>query len=213
MSHAARYTAVAVAAFLIGGVAFLLVARAEKGEPAQKAKAITVRQFAIEGMMCQGCVDTITSALTAVPGVESANVSLADRKAVVSADPAGTPTEKIVAAVEAVGYKARLMSSAETPNTVAAKAPILVNITRGKDDLHAVSMALALAQSARKGNRPTVVFLNVAAPVFAAKGLSGETQYADFPPIGQMLADFVAAGGKVLVCGHWRTSPGWDSRT
>ena len=46
------------------------------------------------------------------------------------------------------------------------------------------------------------MFLNVEAPVFAAKDLDTNLKYADFPPVKKMLADFVAMGGHVLVCGH-----------
>ena len=46
------------------------------------------------------------------------------------------------------------------------------------------------------------MFLNVEAPVFAAKDLGDDVKYADFPPVKKMLADFVAEGGRVLVCGH-----------
>jgi len=78
----------------------------------------------------------------------------------------------------------------------------MVNLTRGKNELHAVSMALALAQSTLKDGRKAVVFLNVEAPQFAAKTLSDEVQFADFPPVRKMLTDFMAAGGQVLVCQH-----------
>jgi predicted peroxiredoxin len=63
-------------------------------------------------------------------------------------------------------------------------------------------MALALAQSALKDGYPSVVFLNVAAPVFATKNLGDEVKFADFPPVKKMLAEFMAAGGRVFVCGH-----------
>ena len=46
------------------------------------------------------------------------------------------------------------------------------------------------------------MFLNVEAPVFAAKDLGDDTKFAGFPPVKKMLADFVAMGGHVLVCGH-----------
>ena len=49
------------------------------------------------------------------------------------------------------------------------------------------------------------MFLNVDAPVFAAKDLGDNMKYADFPPVKKMLADFVAMGGRVLVCGHCDT--------
>jgi len=216
MSKGASYVAVAVVAFLAGGFSFRLVSfggegkaepkRSELQEAAREKGESIPREFAIEGMTCQGCADTITSALSQIPGVQSARVSLQDKQAVVVGRESDVPTERIVAAVAKAGYKARLASAAaqSTPATLdgSNKQPILVNITRGKAELHAVSMAIGLAQSAIKDGRQAIVFLNVEAPVFAARDLSGEVKYADFPPVKNMLADFIAAGGRVLVCGH-----------
>ena len=115
----------------------------------------------------------------------------------------------VAAAVLVGGLSLRLASFAEDapakPDPSAgtnSKQPILVNITRGKAELHAVSMALGLAQAALKDGRQAIVFLNVEAPVFAAKDLGDDVKFADFPPVKKMLADFIAAGGRVLVCGH-----------
>ena len=69
--------------------------------------SMTTREFAIEGMMCQGCADSVTSAIAKIPGVQSAKVSLAEKRAVVVADPSQVPAEKIEAAVAAAGYKAK----------------------------------------------------------------------------------------------------------
>jgi len=81
-------------------------------------------------------------------------------------------------------------------------APVLVNVTRGKNDLHAASMGLGLALSAAKAGRQTVVFLNVQAAAFAAAGLPTDLRFEDFPPIRQLVGDLVASGAKVYVCGH-----------
>jgi uncharacterized protein involved in oxidation of intracellular sulfur len=156
-------------------------------------------------MSCQGCADSITSALAKIPEVQSASVSLQNKRAVVVAKESQVPTDKILAAITAAGYKGQLALAEQNPPTTtitSSKQPILVNITRGKNDLHAVSMALALAQSAIKDGRPAVVFLNVEAPVFAAKDLGDDLKFADFPPVKKMLADFIVMGGRVLVCGH-----------
>ena len=121
------------------------------------------------------------------------------------ADESQVPADRILAAITAAGYKGQLASAAQGTSPTAnlsSKRPILVNVTRGRNELHAVSMALGLAQSAIKDGRPAVVFLNVEAPVFAAKDLGGDVKYTDFPPVKKMLADFVAAGGRVLICGH-----------
>jgi copper chaperone CopZ/predicted peroxiredoxin len=215
MSRAMSYVIVGVAAFLVGGFAFRFISRGEAGTGEPKhtevqenggdTKAAVPREFVIEGMSCQGCADSITSALTQIPGVQSGKVSLQDKRAVVLAQESQVPTERILAAIAAAGYKGQLASEEKSTSgtaTTSSKQPILVNITRGKNELHAVSMALGLAQSAIKDGRPAVVFLNVEAPVFAAKDLGDDTKYADFPPVKKMLADFVAMGGRVLVCGH-----------
>jgi copper chaperone CopZ len=68
---------------------------------------MTTREFAIEGMMCQGCADSVTSAIAKLPGVQKANVSLAEKRAVVVADPSQVSAEKIEASVAAAGYKAK----------------------------------------------------------------------------------------------------------
>lgn len=215
MSKAMSYVAVGAVAFLVGGFSFRLISRAEDGkaepkhtaiqENSREANAAVPRYFTIEGMTCQGCADSIAAALTGIPNVRSAKVSLQDKRAVVLAEESQVPTKTILAAVAAAGYKGQLASAEQSTSATAntsGKQPILVNITRGKNELHAVSMALGLAQSAIKNGRPAVVFLNVEAPVFAAKDLGNDVKYADFPPVKKMLADFVAMGGRVLVCGH-----------
>ncbi|MFZ5830122.1 MAG: cation transporter [Planctomycetota bacterium] len=176
--------------------------------------------FEIEGMTCDGCVRTVLTALRQVPGVQSAEVSLEKEQAFVVADANGFDEKSVLAAVRDAGYQAKRAVPAAT--AVAAVSPpiaaetgsvpasaavgdkraLLVNITRGKEDLHAVSMALALAQKALDDGRRSSVFLNVAAPVFAAKDLADDVKYADFPPVKQMLAEFMKAGGTLLVCQH-----------
>ena len=166
-------------------------------------------------MTCQGCVDTITAALKEIPGVRAAEVSLAAKKAVVTAPMSEVPNEKIVAAIVAAGYKGKPAAAdggmAKQP-AADAKAPVLINITRGKEELHAVSMALAFAQAAAKDGRRVAVFLNVKAPIFATKDLDPTLQFSGFPPLKKMLADFVAQGGKVLVCGHCSHVLGLDPK-
>jgi copper chaperone len=77
------------------------------------SKTMETREFAIEGMTCEGCVSTVTSALKAVPGVQSVEVSLKDKKATVLADTLQTSPKAIEDAVDKAGYKARLLTSKE----------------------------------------------------------------------------------------------------
>jgi copper chaperone CopZ len=76
------------------------------------------REFAIEGMTCDGCVNTITSALEAVPGVNSVEVSLKDKKATVVGDGALVRSETIEETVSKAGYKAQLITEAQQSASV-----------------------------------------------------------------------------------------------
>jgi copper chaperone len=120
MSKAASYAAVGTAAILVGGIAFW-VARGANEDTASRSVSdhdninevtpMVSREFAIEGMMCQGCVDTLTSALTKIPGVQSVRVSLEHKRAVVKAEESQVPTEKVVAAIAAAGYQGELIAA------------------------------------------------------------------------------------------------------
>ena len=124
-------------------------------------------------MQCEGCAETITAALTQIPGVQSAKVSLRDKRAVVVARESEVPSEKILAAIAAAGYQGKPATAGQgTPATSGAlsKQPILVNLTRGKTELHAVSMAARARPIGSQGWQAVrTVFLNVEAAVFAAK--------------------------------------------
>ncbi|MDN4571690.1 mercury(II) reductase [Pandoraea sp. XJJ-1] len=74
------------------------------------AEAITLH---IDGMTCTTCAEHVQEALKNVPGVRSASVSYPLRQADIEAD-AGARLGPLVAAVAALGYRARV---ADTPNT------------------------------------------------------------------------------------------------
>lgn len=65
------------------------------------------QEFAIDGMSCQGCVRSVTGALSKVAGVRSVDVSLESAGAKVEFDPASVQPAAIVAAIEAAGFDAR----------------------------------------------------------------------------------------------------------
>ncbi len=58
----------------------------------------------VNGMACMGCVQSVTEALEKVAGVESVNVSLEDKKAVVQAADSVT-VEELEAAVKGAGFE------------------------------------------------------------------------------------------------------------
>ena len=60
----------------------------------------------IGGMSCEGCVRNLTGVLTALAGVDRAEVSLAAEEGVVRFDPARVSRADLVAAIEDVGFDA-----------------------------------------------------------------------------------------------------------
>ena len=68
---------------------------------------------AVGGMTCQGCVNTVTGALKALPGVQSVEVSLENEQAVVSGISTQVTPAAIVAAIEKAGYEATLAEEGE----------------------------------------------------------------------------------------------------
>ena len=62
--------------------------------------------FTVEGMSCEGCVGTVTAALEGLPGVESVQVSLAGKQAVVVGPPGQVTEQAVIAAIEEAGYEA-----------------------------------------------------------------------------------------------------------
>jgi copper chaperone CopZ len=83
--------------------------RAQQGN----SPLMETRVFAVDGMSCEGCVSTITSALKAVPGVKSVDVSLKDKKASVIA--AQVSSQTIEDTINKAGYKAHLITAAQAP--------------------------------------------------------------------------------------------------
>ena len=65
------------------------------------------REFAVEGMHCQGCVKSVTGAVTGVAGVKHVDVSLEKKTATVEFDAAAASPAAIVAAIEGAGFDAQ----------------------------------------------------------------------------------------------------------
>jgi len=60
----------------------------------------------VHGMSCGACVGHVTRALQALDGVQSAQVSLADKQAVVTYDPAKVQASQMVESIVEEGYEA-----------------------------------------------------------------------------------------------------------
>ncbi|MCW5556652.1 MAG: cation transporter, partial [Verrucomicrobiae bacterium] len=90
--------------------------------PPPTATATAISELQVDGMECASCAARVTSALTAVPGVASAQVDLERGRATVRWRPdaaQGTAAEAapLVAALKASGYPARPVSPVEGART------------------------------------------------------------------------------------------------
>ncbi|EXI92033.1 MAG: Copper chaperone CopZ [Candidatus Accumulibacter sp. BA-94] len=61
----------------------------------------------VSGMSCQGCVRSVTAALTAVAGVAQVEVSLPSGQAAIRCDPSLVSVARLTEAIEAAGFEAR----------------------------------------------------------------------------------------------------------
>ncbi len=68
--------------------------------------ATVKHEFAVTGMHCGGCVNSVTRAISRVPGVKDVQVSLEKKAATVEYDGAAVAPAAIVAAIVAAGFDA-----------------------------------------------------------------------------------------------------------
>ena len=101
-------TVAGVFALTVAG-AFGLVVRAQLSSAANTIIASTNTErvvIAIEGMHCGGCASGVKAMLKRTRGVVSADVSFEQKEAKVEFDSSATSREKIVEAINNMGYKA-----------------------------------------------------------------------------------------------------------
>lgn len=93
--------------------AFGLIVRAQHPTAATSIIATPKTEHvvvAIEGMHCGGCASGVKAMLKRTPGVVSADVSFEQKEAKVEFDSSATSREKIVEAINNMGYKASVKS-------------------------------------------------------------------------------------------------------
>jgi predicted peroxiredoxin len=80
------------------------------------------------------------------------------------------------------------------------KPTLVVNLTSGEADLHAVAMGLHFAEHGLADGREVVVFFNVKSSPLARKDLPETVKFKDMLPIKQMIAKLLQDGAKMVVC-------------
>src|SRR5271166_1961536 len=91
--------------------------------------ATEVWKIPIAGMTCDHCVRTVSQALSAVPGVESARVDLPGARAEVTVDPSRADLETLRTGVEAAGYSVPSANGRKNGPGAAQSAPTTQLVT------------------------------------------------------------------------------------
>jgi predicted peroxiredoxin len=82
----------------------------------------------------------------------------------------------------------------------AQKPTLVINLTSGTEDLHAVVMGLHFAEHGLADGREVVVFFNVKAPPLARKELADTVKFKEMPPVRAMIVSLLEQGAKMVVC-------------
>ncbi|XP_024926699.2 copper-transporting ATPase HMA4 [Ziziphus jujuba] len=103
---------------------------------------IAVCRLRIKGMACTSCSESLERALQMVSGVKKAVVGLALEEAKVHFDPSITDTDKIIEAIEDVGFGANLIGAVNDVNKVHLK----LEGVNSSEDMAAIKSSLESAE-------------------------------------------------------------------
>jgi predicted peroxiredoxin len=80
-------------------------------------------------------------------------------------------------------------------------AKILVNCTHGKDDPERATLGFVVANVAVTADQDAVVLLTIDGVWLATKGYADSIHKDGFPPLADVIQQFVANGGQIWACG------------
>jgi uncharacterized protein len=75
-----------------------------------------------------------------------------------------------------------------------------VSLTHAKDDSDKATVAFVIANASVASDKETVVFLSTEGVRLAERGHADDIREEGFAPLGELMANFAAAGGKIYVC-------------
>ena len=78
---------------------------------------------------------------------------------------------------------------------------LLVNATHGKEDPERATLAFIVGNVAVTADQEAVVLLTIEGVRLATTGYSDDIRKEGFPPLKDVLREFVANGGQVWACG------------
>src|SRR5438876_1092369 len=78
---------------------------------------------------------------------------------------------------------------------------ILVNNSRGKDDVERASLAFVVGNAALTAGQEAILLLTIEGVWVATQGYTDGLQAPGFAPLGELVQKFTAGGGQIWVCG------------
>jgi uncharacterized protein len=78
---------------------------------------------------------------------------------------------------------------------------MMVNCTHGQEDPERATLSFVMANVARTAEQPAIVLLTCEGVWLATKGYADAIAHAGLPPLGELLAGYLGAGGQVWACG------------
>jgi len=106
----------------------------------------------------------------------------------------------IAVLIVVVAVAVTVTAFAAGPAPEKAKAPIVINMTAGKEDLHSFWMGLQLASHALGDGRKATVYMNVNAPFLASKKAPEDLRFGEMPTPREQIADLLKKGASIIVC-------------
>jgi len=76
----------------------------------------------------------------------------------------------------------------------------VVSLTHAKNDTDKATVAFVVANAAVASDKDAMVFLSIEAVRLAQPGFADDIHEEGFLPLKDLIANFVAAGGKIYVC-------------
>ena len=77
---------------------------------------------------------------------------------------------------------------------------VIIVSTHGKDHPERASIPWAVANAGLTFDQEVMVFLQGPAVLLAKKGYVGDLRFPPFGPIKKLMEDFLAQGGKIILC-------------
>lgn len=78
---------------------------------------------------------------------------------------------------------------------------VMLHSTHGKDDVERASLTFLVGNVARSSNQEATVLLTIEGVRVATKGYADGLQANGFAPLDELIQQFIAAGGRIWVCG------------